>query len=153
MADIETFDCGEGKGRLFGAPACEEGGYVSSNNSGEHAELERLTIDGRFAREIRIPHSTSVIWKQMERLTIEENTFQTCVVGGKRKLMKEAATRGETSEPAAKKSKLVDEILSEVLAECSAEGGGYLTYLAEEKGGSDGRKEECEELLLSLLAD
>ena len=132
------------------------GGYVSTHK--EHAGPETLTVHESRTRKIRMirsPHSMGPIWKQMEDLAVEDGTTCRHIVGGKRKFVEEEEeTKGDSVERVAKRSKSVDEILSETLAEClDSDDEEYSTYLASEQRGEDGWKEEDEELVLSLVMD
>ena len=110
------------------------------SEKGFHGEAEKLIGWAPTWREIRIPHSKRSIWKQMEMMTIQDDSVETIDfhvdVGGRE----------------VKRVRLEDEVLSDVLVECLNSGDeGGSTYLGKLAQKDDGWKEKEDEVLLKGL--
>lgn len=134
------------------------GGVVS--NKADEKGREQLIGAGSPWREIRKAHTKTSIWKQMENMTIEEQPRETVIVGAKRKL--DDREIGMELDPdseekrSAKRNKLVDELVSNVLAECLDSGDSWdETYLGKlgkkDEDGVKGNPENLSKCLLKCL--
>ena len=121
---------------------------------------EKLIGAGSPWREIRKAHTKTSIWKQMENMTIEEQPRETVIVGAKRKL--DDGEIGMELDPdleekrSAKRNKLEEELLLDVLAEClDSVDWKEETYLGKlvkkEVSDDEGGKNVGEEVLLNFF--